>query len=111
MKTLTQILENANIEIQHYPQFKLSALAQRDLHEANYNECEIIEMTTGKKFLRFKNNNTCYFENVAVTPEIEARFNWLSKSKAQNQPTNLLFMVDRPLTWLDITSNGKYSLD
>ena len=81
------------------------------MHDANYSEGEVIERFSGEKFLRFKNNNTCYFENVAVTPEIEARFNWLSESNAQNQPTNLLFMVDRPLTWSDITSNGKYSLD
>lgn len=106
MKTLTDIVKEAQVYVRPYPYFQLAGLAKRDLEAAGYLEHQIVELMCGKVLLRFKNENTYAFEDVEA---IEKNFIW---SDVYRPAEDYEFrMYHAPLTKDDLTENGKYSLD
>lgn len=96
-KEVLELIMKGNVEIQYYPNFKLSEEENNQLKEKGLIPDEIIKLTTGAQFLRFKVNDLDLqnqigkrFVDILVTKEVEDKFKDIpSTSKYKDAPVRI----------------------
>lgn len=96
-KEVLELIMKSSIEIQYYPKFKLSEEENNLLKEKGLIPDEIVKLTTGAQFLRFKVNDLDIekqtgkrFVDIPVTKEVESKFKDIpSTSKYNDKPVSI----------------------
>ena len=96
-KEVLELIMKGNVEVQYYPKFKLSEEENKQLRERGLIPDEIVKLTTGAQFLRFKVNDLDIekqtgkrFVDIPVTKEVKARFKDIpSTSKYNDKPVSI----------------------
>lgn len=96
-KEVLELIMKSSIEIQYYPKFKLSEEENSLLKEKGLIPDEIVKLTTGAQFLRFKVNDLDIekqigkrFVDIPVTKEVESKFKDIpSTSKYNDKPVSI----------------------
>lgn len=96
-KEVLELIMKSSIEIQYYPKFKLPEEENNLLKEKGLIPDEIVKLTTGAQFLRFKVNDLDIekqtgkrFVDIPVTKEVESKFKDIpSTSKYNDKPVSI----------------------
>ena len=96
-KEVVSLILKGSVEIKHYPKFKLSEEENNQLREKGLIPNEIVKLTTGAQFLRFKVNDLDIekqtgkrFVDIPVTKEVEGKFKDIpSTSKYNANPVSI----------------------
>lgn len=90
-KEVLELIMKGSIEIKHYPKFKLSEEENNQLREKGLIPDEIVKLTTGAQFLRFKVNDLDIekqtgkrFVDIPVTKEVEGKFKDIHSTSKYN---------------------------
>lgn len=96
-KEVLELIMKSSIEIQYYPKFKLPEEENNLLKEKGLIPDEIVKLTTGAQFLRFKVNDLDIEKqtgkrvvDIPVTKEVESKFKDIpSTSKYNDKPVSI----------------------
>ena len=94
-KEVLNIIMKGNIEIQHFPNFKLSKKENEELINKGLKPDEIVKLTSGEEYLKFKiidlelqDQIGKNYLNIPLTKEIKNKFKDIPNNFKYNTPSN-----------------------
>lgn len=94
-KEVSNIIMKGDVEIQHFPNFKLSKKENEELINKGLKPDEIFKLTSGEEYLKFKiidlelqDQIGKNYLNIPLTKEIKNKFKDISNNFRYNTPSN-----------------------